>query len=310
MLGYEECMAMELRHLRYFIVVAEQLNITRAAELLHTSQPSLGRQIQQLEELLQFKLFERKQHRLLLTEAGKLFLSDARRILSDLNSSVVRARAAASNIGEPIVIGYIAPAGALVLPSLLPLVQHQHPDLKPQLRFLTATQQVQALLDGSVDIGFLRGPIDDELIHSELLLREPLYAILPAGHAMAQQDEVALDQITDLPFVEVSEQFLSTLQKSFPHHDFLTARAVGAGDCDNLMDQLAFIGAGLGYTVLTRAIREFAPATVAVKPIKATPAPEIDLLFACRKDNPSIALGQFVAVLRRWKEAYNPGKRT
>lgn len=310
MLGYEEYVPMELRHLRYFVVVAEQLNLTRAAELLHTSQPSLGRQIQQLEDMVQFKLFERKQHRLQLTEAGKLFLTDVRRILGDLNSSVFRARAAASGIGEPIVIAYIAPAAASVLPTLLPMVQHLHPDLKPQVRLLTVTQQVNAILDGSVDIGFLRGPIDHEQLHWEVLLKEQLYAILPAVHPLAKKRSVRLSDITDLPFVEVSQQFLAVLQNLFPDVDFLSSRAVGAGDRDNLIDQLAFIGAGLGYTVLTGSVREFAPATVAVKPIAAASLPEIDLLFACRKDNPSVVLGKFLNVLRRWKEMQSQKKRT
>jgi len=295
---------MEIRHLRYFVVVAEQLNVTRAAELLHTSQPSLGRQIEQLEDMLEVKLFARNRHRLVLTEPGAIFLAGARRVLNELNAAMLQTRSAAHGLGTAIDIGFVAPTAVAVFPTLLPLVHEQFPGLTLQLHQMTNAQQSQALAEGSIDVGFLRGPVEDPAIQAELVLMERLLAVLPAAHPLAKHRSIKLEEIKDLPFVDVSVQVAKRLREIFPLMDLSVSRAVGAGSRDNIIDQLTYIGAGLGYTVLTDSVREFAPATVAVRPIAVSPRPEIAMLVAFRKDNHSKALGEFLTVVRSWKNTH------
>jgi len=297
---------MEIRHLRYFVVVAEQLNVTRAAELLHTSQPSLGRQIEQLEEMLEVKLFARNRHRLVLTEPGTIFLAGARRVLNELNAAMLQTRSAAHGLGKAIDIGYLPTTAIKIFPTLLPQVHEQFPELTLQLHQLTNAQQFQALADGTIDVGFLRGPVEDPSIEAELALTERLFVVLPSAHPLARLRSVKLERIKDLPFVDVSVQVATRLKEIFPLIDFNVARAVGAGNRDNLIDQLTYIGAGLGYTVLTDSVREFAPATVAVRPIAVVPRPEIPMLVAFRKDNHSKALSEFLSVVRYWKSNHVP----
>ena len=169
---------MELRLLRYFVAVAEELNITRAAERLHTAQPSLSQQIRQLEGLIGAPLFIRDKHRLLHTETGRVLLPAAREILALVEKAVVQARAVARNEVGTLVVGMVPGPEGMIFSHILPLLLRHSPAIQLLLRTMTCPEQIQALQKREIMAGFLRGPIDCAEIAYEIYMREEVLAIL------------------------------------------------------------------------------------------------------------------------------------
>ena len=155
---------MELRLLRYFVAVAEELSITRAAEHLHTAQPSLSQQIRQLEDIVGSPLFHRDKHRLRLTESGTTLLPEAKQILAATADAILHARLAARHEAGTISIGMVPGPEGKVFSSLIPLFLRANPDVQLLLRTCTAPEQIQALLKREINVGLLRGPIEEDEI--------------------------------------------------------------------------------------------------------------------------------------------------
>ena len=176
---------MELRHLRCFVAVAEELNFTRAAKRLHTAQPWLSQQIIQLEESVGTKLLERSKHEVKVTAAGRVFLRDCREILQKIGQSVELAvKVAHAEVGE-LSVGLSPPAEVLVMPRL-PAIMHEVPGVTAQLHCMSTPQQIAALRRYTIDVGFLRGPVEEPDLISEEILREEIVVVLPAKHRLAK----------------------------------------------------------------------------------------------------------------------------
>ena len=143
---------MELRHLRYFVAVAEELNFTRAAERLYTSQPSLSEQIRNLEEEIGYPLLNRTRRKVELTEAGAVFLDDAREILQKVDEAVIRAGKAASQAREVLTIGFVPAAEVRIFPAVLPAFRAAFPQVDVVLRSLTSNEQEGAMARGELDL--------------------------------------------------------------------------------------------------------------------------------------------------------------
>ncbi|MDY0205175.1 MAG: LysR substrate-binding domain-containing protein [Pseudomonas sp.] len=190
---------MELRHLRYFIVVAEELNLTRAAEKLFITQPPLTRQIKQLEEELEVQLFIRKPRGLELTQGGQYFLQQAYAILDKLNDSIEGTRQIEQHNKIVLSIGFVPSVFYAELPLIVRRLR-RNKNLQIVLHDLKAQEQVAALKSGKIDIGFGRIGIEDPDIRQEILFTEPLVAALPAGHPLTQQ-QPTLQQLTELPLI-------------------------------------------------------------------------------------------------------------
>src|SRR5208337_1595169 len=195
---------MDHRYLRYFIAVAEELNFTRAAEKLHTVQPSLSQQIRRLEEIVGTPLFHREKHRLHLTEAGRIFLQESRSILQQTSRAIALARQAARAEAGFMTIGFVPGVEGKVFPRILPILRAKYPDIELSLRTLTSPQQMEALHDREINIGFLRPPIDDPDVVSETVLREKIIAVIPANHPLAKLKRVPVRSLAALPFLEVA----------------------------------------------------------------------------------------------------------
>lgn len=193
---------MELRHLRYFVTVAEELHFGRAARKLHISQPPLSMQIRSLEEELGVTLLNRNQRHVALTHAGNAFLGEARHILARIDQAVlVTRRAGRGEIGE-LAIGFISVADYNVLPIVLREFRARFPLVNLTLSESTSDAQVRDLVAGRIDVGFLLPPVSDPALSSAPILREPLIAALPARHPLARQPgRVALAKLKDAPFI-------------------------------------------------------------------------------------------------------------
>jgi len=193
---------MELRHLRYFIMVAEELHFGRAAEKLHISQPPLSMQIRSLEEELGVTLLHRTQRHVSLTQAGHAFLQEARQILARLEQAVLMTRRAGrGEIGE-LAVGFISVADYNVLPVVLREFRQRFPLVNLTLRESTSDAQIRDLLGGRIDVGFVLPPIDELALQSACIVREPLVAALPERHPLARRTgKLALAKLKDAPFI-------------------------------------------------------------------------------------------------------------
>ncbi|WP_431223269.1 LysR substrate-binding domain-containing protein [Serratia sp. L9] len=182
---------MELRHLRYFIAVAEEQNFSRAAERLHISQPPLSRQIQQLELDLGVSLFERGARPLKLTEAGRFFYGHARQFLAqsvELKSMTQRV----GQLDRSLTIGFVASTLYGILPRLIRRFRTQHPEVAMSLLEMTTMEQIQALKEGRIDVGFGRIRYEDANVRRIILRDEILMAALAADHPLANASELTL----------------------------------------------------------------------------------------------------------------------
>lgn len=193
---------MELRHLRYFIAVAEELHFTKAAERLHIAQPPLSQQIQQLEAELKVKLFHRQTKRQVqLTEAGKVFLQEAYQLLVQLETAVALTQRIGRGQTGRLRIGFTS----LVIYDLLPLILQefhaQFQEVELVLRELTTSQQEQALRDSLIDVGFAHPPLEDDTLSYKCIHKQTLVVALPSTHSLAQQEQISVRSLLNEPLI-------------------------------------------------------------------------------------------------------------
>ncbi|XBS68029.1 LysR family transcriptional regulator [Acerihabitans sp. KWT182] len=244
----------ELRHLRYFIAVAETLHFGRAAEKLHISQPPLSQQIQMLEQQIGAQLFDRNNRSVRLTPAGTQFLQQARLIIEQVNQAADRAaRIHRGELGE-ITIGFTSstPFIKSISASLLAFRQ-RHPHIHIRMVETNSKQQIEPLLNGTFDLGLMRNTLLPDDLNYQLLLREPLVAVVHQDHPLAGAADnlISLRQLSAEPFVffdrrvgtGLYDETLSLL-KRFAFTPYIT-QEVGEA-----MTIIGLVSAGLGVSIL------------------------------------------------------------
>ena len=292
--------AMELRHVRYFVAAAEELNFRRAAERLHVSQPALSVQIQQLEELVGVDLLDRDRHHVALTAAGKVFLEHARRLLRAADEAVRAAGRAARGETGRMAIGFIAQLSYEWLPLVLRSFRKRYADVEISLSELTPTRQIEELVDRRIDLGIigLGLPQPHDELEVEVMSEEPLLVALPLDHPMAKRRSIALKELA-------KEKFIFTARNDAPAFSpWLLALCQRAGfepqialETDRSPSALNYVAAGFGVALFPAQIGRLAmPALRFVPMDKATPL--YQLCAAWRKDNRSPALERFLATAR------------
>lgn len=288
---------MELRHLRYFVAVAEELSFTRAASRLHTAQPSLSQQIRQLEHEVGVSLFERTRHHVRLTPAGRLFLSEAQEILSRVDRAVRRAARAAAGEVE-LAVGTFPAADVKVLPRLRPLIAARLPHLHLVLHSKYAVDPISGLRQGRLDIAFLRGPlVEPELAVTEIA-REPIMVVLPASHPLAGKKRIRVDRIDTLRCIPTSRLVAPGL------HDAVATFCQQANvpihlvhGADNVVSHLHMVAAGLGFALLPDYVGTLLPAGVVMKPLDWDPVPAVTIVMARRREPAAPALQTFLELV-------------
>lgn len=193
----------ELRHLRYFVAVAETMNFRQAAERLNMTQPPLSQQIQQLEMELGFELFHRHGRSIALTVAGEVFLVEANRILGMVDDAVVRARQTARGEFGQLHIGFVGSVAYSLLPAILRAYRATFPRVEVTLTGMTSNQQITALKEQRIDIGFCRLSGNDVAgkLRVQVISKEAFCAVLASDHPLAQQEVVNLSDLADEPFI-------------------------------------------------------------------------------------------------------------
>jgi DNA-binding transcriptional LysR family regulator len=290
----------ELRHLRYFVVVAEELNIGRAAERLHIVQPALSRQMQALESELEVALFDRLPRGIRLTHAGEQLALDARRILRDVADTADRVmRTGRGELGA-LTIGFVdTMSWGGIVPATMRALQRDHPGIALRTIATSSVEQQAAIRDGRLDAGFcFYCDPEDAAITGIPVLRDDIVLAVPAGSALAQRASVSLADLTDEPFVWFP-------RRSAPrfHEDLMAAcRARGftphvAHYGESAISILGLVGAGLGIALQPKSTRYRKPESVTLVPID-----DLDLAvtmdLAWRPDNNAPALSILVDVVR------------
>lgn len=192
---------MDLRRLRYFVVVAEEQNFSRAAERLRMAQPPLSDQIKRLEKSLGVRLFERSSRGARLTEAGELLLTEARRLLvqADQTAEMVR-RVGSGQVGR-LTLGFVPSASNSVLPPVLAEYRRRYPDVQLYLQEMNPDWLVAGLHEGRIDASFFYLPFEDRTLAHSPVSREPLVVALPETHELAAEEEVDLHDLAAEPFI-------------------------------------------------------------------------------------------------------------
>lgn len=295
-----ESFAVELRHLRYFVAVAEELNFTRAAVRLRTAQPSLSQQIRQLEEELGVTLLDRNRHRVALTDAGRVFLQQAKDILSRVDHAKRLARQAADGFAGELAVGTFASADVRVLPVLRSLVAERMPELRLILHSRYAVEPVSGLRTGKLDVAFMRQPEDTEGLEVIELVREQVVIALPSHHPLARRKKIPIKSLEDMPCIAM-ERVISP-----PLYDAVAAlfrkariRTHDVSSADNILGHLQLVREGLGFAVLPESLKELVPSGVTVRPLDCEPVPTVSIVLAYRHGNPSRLVREFVNLVRR-----------
>src|SRR5919109_2058925 len=183
---------MELRHLRYFVALAQELSFTRAAERLHVSQPPLSQQIRALEDELGTPLFTRTSRRVELTAAGEVFLEHAKAVLERIEQASSQARAIGAGTSGHLEIGLSGSLLLSPLPRLIASYRRSFPGVAVVLHEITPVAQLVALRERKIDLSFSRTAVDDALFISELAWRDPVVVALPRGHRLGRRRKISL----------------------------------------------------------------------------------------------------------------------
>lgn len=277
----------ELRHLRYFTAVAEELHFGRAAERLGIAQPPLSQQIKSLETLVGYALFERRPQ-VRLTTAGEALLEVARRTLAQVEEGLELTRRAGRGEAGRITVGFAASILTTALPEILRTYREQFPGIELRLRELSSAAQAEALADGSIDVGFVREAVtqSSDLV-CEPILREEFVAVLPPAHPLGEHKELPLNDIAEEPFVHFPRAVAPAL------FDQIADACGRAGfrprvvqEAQEWLTILGLVEAGLGVSLVPASFCRLRWGGVQYRPL--APPREFTDVFVCRRAAPLV----------------------
>lgn len=293
---------MELRHLRYFVAVAEELNFTRAAEKLRLAQPSLTRQIHNLEEELGVRLLDRTKNQVSLTEEGNSFLVDARRLVALSLESVKAVQRFSRGESGQLNLGYLFKFNFDLLPATLATFYQTCPEIAVNLFDMPPAEQLRALDARKIDLGFigLRPPAPNKnmaALNWACVARHNVVVVLPARHPLSKKSKILARDLKSQFFVAMSE---GTHPGS---RDWLTGLCQQAGFTPRILQDvelesgiMTFVAEGLGVTLAREQIRNLPHRGVVFRPLAT--AAKADYWIAWHRENRSKALGQYIEVVK------------
>lgn len=289
---------MELRHLKYFVAVAEELNFRRAAEVVHVAQPALSQQIKHLEDELGVALFVRSRHKVALTAAGKTFYASAQMILQEARQAVADARAVEQGEAGRITLGFVSSAAISALPSLLAFIRSQLPRAEVELKELAAGEQIDALYHDKLDLGLFHAQLEDTAFETAVVSRERLIVALPSVNRFARSKQIDLREVASetviIPARHATLGYFECARSAFQVAGVLPERFYHTS---LLQTSLLLVGAGLGISLVPESFQRIKVQGVVYRPL-ATASPAIDLLAAWRRDNTSPLLARIAKEIR------------
>lgn len=260
---------MELRHLRYFRMVANELHFGRAAEKLHIAQPPLSKQIQDLEAELGFELFIRTKRSVALTPAGQAFSIEVTQIFQQLDRAIdIGRKTSRGELGQ-ISIGFVGSATYNILPLMLQQFRYQYPNVQIELHELTTDRQLIWLREGRIDLGLIRPPIIAPDLASQVIFQESLVVALPINHHLAGADFIELASLAVEPFILFPRELAPGL------YDPIIASCQAAGfspqvvqECIQMQTIVSLVSANMGVSILPESIQEAQRHGVVYQPIR------------------------------------------
>lgn len=294
--------------MRYFVAVAEELSFTRAAARLCTAQPSLSQQIRQLESELGVTLLDRNRHRVAVTNAGRVFLQQAKDILARVDHASRLARQAAEGLAGDLSVGTFPSADVRILPALRPLIGEHLPDLRLILHSKYAVEPLSGLRTGTLDVAFMRPPEDAEGLDVIELLREEIVIVLPSHHALARRKKIPVKSLDDLPCIAMERSMSPALHDATATlYREARIRMHAVSSADNVLGHLQLVQEGLGFALLPESMKALLPPGVTFRPLECEPVPTVSIVLAFRHGNPSRLVREFVSLVRR---SFAPPGRT
>jgi DNA-binding transcriptional LysR family regulator len=282
---------MELRHLRYFRMVATELHFGKAAEKLHIAQPPLSKQIQQLEIELGFELFTRTKRSVALTPAGAVFLVEVEGIFKNLDRAIdIGRKTSRGELGQ-ISIGFVGSATYNILPVMLQQFRDLYPHVQIELHELTTDRQLIWLREGKIDLGLIRPPIIDSDVTVEIVFEEPLIVALPVNHQLADVELIDLSLLATEPFILFPRQLAPGLYDPI----ITICRAAGFSpmvvqECIQIQTIISLVSANMGVSIVPKSTQDIQRQGVIYKPIlDDTPVASIALIWRTNDDSPTVA---------------------
>jgi len=291
---------MELRHLRYVVAIADTLHFRQAAERLHMSQPPLSQQVRQLENELGITLFQRTKRHVQLTEAGKLFVEEARLILAQANLAAQVATRINNGEAGQLVIGVAGPADAQFFIDILRLFGKRHPQVRIYVRNISTADQIQAVRERRLHAGFVTPPVDDPELAFEKVISRPVVIALPRNHPLATRTKVPLRALAG----ESHVMFARALAPRVFDATISSCREAGLNlnvvhEVDNLYSACALVAAGLGVCLVPAGIQELRSRQIVLRPLSPRlPHSDSSLAVVYRRELLCDLVRQFLAVVR------------
>jgi DNA-binding transcriptional LysR family regulator len=281
---------MELRHLRYFIAVAEELHFSRAAERLHVSQPPLSQQIKQLEEEVEVRLFERSKRWVRLTSAGRLFLEHARQVLMEVDGAVLAARQTIGGKGDRLSVACTPWAGYMAIPSILSRFSEEHPNIHLDIHTLNSMQQLHAVKARVIDVAFMwRSSADDDL-QIDGLFAHPLVVALPVKHRFSARTYLSPRNLPGENYVTLDPNVAPVYSQAVA--EYCETAGVTLNEqyrADQPYAVIELVAAGAGFAIVPLAVREYADERIVCRRLNPPP-PELELTLVRARgvDSPAI----------------------
>jgi LysR family transcriptional regulator, hca operon transcriptional activator len=294
---YLEGMVMELRHLRYFVAVAEEGSLTVAAEKrLHTAQPSLSRQIRDLEYEVGVPLLTRSVHGVELTAAGRAFLDHARLTLTQAEATIEAARRAAEPSKPTFALGFLTGQEMDWLPEVMRVLRDELPKIEVTVSSQYSPNLAQSLLRGKLDLAFMRPEAQMPDLDYKVIVKEPLMVVLPSDHRLASRDAIALKDIAGETFIGMSNTAptLRAIIDGYLERSGLNVQQ--AHRVDNLAMAMSLIASIRGVALLPEYAKNFLPWAVTSRPLVGEQV-TIDLVVGYHKANASPILKRFLSRL-------------
>jgi DNA-binding transcriptional LysR family regulator len=290
---------MELRHLRYFVAVAEELNFTRAAHRLHISQPQLSQQIRQFEEEIGVRLLDRTRRRVVLTQAGQAVLGEARNTLAQANRIPAVAHRTAQGLGGTLRVGFSSAAAHTVLPGVVRSFRSKVPEVNLQLLEMSTERQIARLCEASIDIGFVRLPLESPPASLEVrsIFREPLILAIPRGHALSRSRRIPTGVLAKAPFIRFPRHVAPGL------YDQIEGIYGSAGFKPNVVREaleiqtmISLVAAGLGVAIVPESARNIGSRQIVYRPLPQRETTEMGVAY--ERANRSGALRLLLSIVK------------
>jgi DNA-binding transcriptional LysR family regulator len=296
----------ELRHLRYFLAVAETLHFSRAAAQLGMAQPPLSQQIRSLERMLGYPLFDRTTRGVRLTKVGLYFRERARNAVTGIQNDVEMARRLGSGQEGVLTVGFSGSVMLTTLPKAIERYRRLYPRVELRLRELVTAEQIPSLLNGTLDLGFLRDGDPRDGLSLESILRERFVAVLPVRHKLAGSAAIRPGDLRNEPFV------LFPRQMGPLAFDRTLACFEAEGFRPNVVQEapqwptvVRLVAAGSGISLAPACVADFAMPGVVFKKLRSRHWSSIDIGLKLKLDNPTVEA--FLSIVRGQFSKKSPG---